>query len=393
MIGFRRPAILAIAALVVAGCGATPGGSPPGSSADEPSPTPGTTAEPTPTSQPSIVRTLANSCQGLPADYSIPTINVFTRLGRISAGFGVESVVPLQYPEATFTNPSELHTEIGALPGGYDIPIELWLVYEFDAVASMSPIELVDVDAELHVEGAAPVTIQIESSDRTGTIWNLVAKSIPDVDGVATIDVAVEWTDRCFTYSGDALIENIRLASSTTTAGCRMTQKAYRADLEAALSRPLFVGADEAGLASPFSDGKYLPVINPGIDVHPASFWDRDATPITAAPGAALVVRRDQPDFQLITMQSMVWTRRSFAAAADEWPPTGLVVVLQRTPQRQPDGSFRFRVPNEPGRYVARLSFEYDWTCATGTVWAVFSLTVLEPTTSPTPSATANPAA
>jgi hypothetical protein len=379
-----RLTTLALTALLIAGCGTTTQSSP-GPSADAAgsasAPSAAASAVATtgiaPSPLPSLAPTLATSCTDLPAAYEVPRANVNSEIGHISTEFGPELVVSREYPDRTFTFDPAPAPEVGLLPAGYAVPVNLWIVYQFDAIASIGPISLTSVTAEIRIHGIGRKVLPVEWAKDGPTDWGLIIRGVPDVDAAASVDLGIEWRDRCFTYSAMTSLRDVQLVSTTTTAGCSMKKKSYFDDLTAALAAPVAVGSGEARLVSPVNEAKYLPLISAGIDAHPAYAWDREGATVTAQPGEILVVSRDQPGFELLGMTSTVWTRRSVAEATTDWPPQApLEVVVQATPAREPDGSFRLRVPDEPGRYVAALTFGFDWTCATGQAWAVFSLDV-----------------
>jgi hypothetical protein len=386
--GFHRFTILAIAALLAAGCGASPASTstptsqaaPPASPnpIPEPLPTAGAT-DPAPVS--SYPPTFSTTCPDLPDGYRVPRASLNPQIGWLSFEFTPNTITPHTQPEVSFAAGPNLEAEIGLLPGGHAMPIELWLWYQFDPV-SMGPIKVVSVTATVHIDGRSPKHLKVEWAHRRYPIWDLVATGMPDVDATASIEVGIEWTDRCFTYSGATTVEGVQLVSTTTTTGCRMSKRGYNQDFDAALAAPLSVGSNTTRLVSTSSEARYLPIVSPGIDVHPAWGWDPDAPPIVAAPGEFLTIRRDEPGFELLSMDATGWTRRNFADQSDVWPPR-LDAVFDRAPDRQPDGSFRFRVPSDTGRYVAGLSFPFEWTCGTGQAWSVFSLDIVESALAP----------
>ena len=330
-----------------------------------------------PSPQPSLTPTLATSCTDLPTAYAVPRAYVNSEIGHVSTEFGPELVASREYPDRTFTFDPAPTADIELLPAGYAVPVNLWIAYDFDAVASIGPISLTSVTAEIRVDGLGRKVLPVEWTKDGASDWGLVVDGVPDVDAVARVDLGIEWRDRCFTYSATTTLRDVQLVSTTTTAGCSLRKKAYFDDLESALAAPLAVGSGEARLVSPVNEARYLPLISAGIDAHPAYAWDREGATVTAQPGEVLVVRRDLPGFELQGMASTVWTRRSVAEATTDWPlQAPLEEIVAATAAREPDGSFRLRVPDAPGRYVAALTFDFEWTCATGQAWAVFSLDV-----------------
>ncbi len=82
-------------------------------------------------------------------------------------------------------------------------------------------------------------------------------------------------------------------------------------------------------------------------------------------------------------MEAYGFTRRSVVGAVEDYPPAGLRQAFHRIASPRVDGSFRLRVPDEPGRYVASLTMDFEWACGTGTASAVFSLTATEASSTP----------
>lgn len=380
-----RLATLALSALLIAGCGTTTIQSSPGPSDDAlgSASTPPATAAAVPTTGiapsplPSLAPTLATSCTDLPAAYAVPRANLDSEIGHLSTEFGPELVASREYPDRTFTFDPAPAAEGGLLPAGYALPVTLWITYQFRAIDKIGPISLTSATAEIRIDGLGRKVLPVEWAKDDPTRWALIVRGIPDVDSAATVHLGIEWRDRCFTYSATTTLREVQLVSTTTTAGCSMKQNAYFDDLAAALAAPVAVGSGEARIVSPINEAKYLPLISPGIDAHPAYAWDREGETVTAQPGEILVVQRNQRGFDLLDMSSTIWTRRSVAEATTDWPlQAPLVEIVAATLAREADGSFRLEVPDAPGRYVAALTSGFDWTCATGQAWAVFSLDV-----------------
>jgi hypothetical protein len=129
---------------------------------------------------------------------------------------------------------------------------------------------------------------------------------------------------------------------------------------------------------SPFNTSKFAPFENPGIDAIIVYGFDPDEPSITAEAGTALRIERVSDELTLGNeMNLWVWTRPSVAKAIKDYPPEGSVLVLSRTPVKHADGTFRLRVPQDPGRYVAGVELTYDSQCSSGTLWFVVNIDVV----------------
>lgn len=373
---------MALVSVLVAACAASTDASaeaPTGVASEGPSASPVPTATSAPPSpQPSAQLTIETACTDLDG-YEVPRVEVHPEVGRFYAEFAPHRLVPREHPDVTFDVESAPEIDSGVLVGGHDLPMEVWVWYSYGVPGSLGPLEVRGASATVRAEGHDPIDLAIDIEARdVDALWDVVVRDVPDLDARASLELSLRWRDRCFTYSARTTIDGLNLVSTATTADCRMTERQYEDDFSAALHPPLTVGSMTARIVSTWSQPKYLALDYPGIDVHPAYGWDRDAQPIVAAPDEVLVVLRDLPGFELLEMEAVAWTRKNFVNQSDVWPPK-LETVYRRSPERQPDGSFRLRVPSEAGRYVVGLSFPFDWTCGTGSVWSVFSLDVVEP--------------
>jgi len=391
----RRALALGLVSTVLAAC-AAPATSTEGSSADGSAggptsvPSEGTSAFPTSSAtpaplspQPSLPLTIETSCTDL-YDFDVPRVEVNPKIGRFYAEFGPHRLVPREHSDVAFDVDPDPEIQRGLVVGGYDLPLEAWVWYSYDVPGSLGPLEILGATTTVHPDGSDPIDldVDIQARDVDAALWDVTVHDVPNLDARVSLELSITWRDRCFTYSARTTIDRLRLVSTATTAGCRMTERQYDDDFSAALKTPLQVGSRTARLVSPWSRATYLPIDYPGIDVHPAFGWDPDAAPIVAAPDEVLVVLRDAPGFELLDMAAVAWTRKDFVDQSDVWPPK-LDPVLFRSPERQSDGSFRLKAPSEPGRYVVTLSFPFEWTCGTGSVWSVFSLDVVEPASAP----------
>jgi hypothetical protein len=391
----RRVSIIGIVALATAACGSAPVASPGLSAAASPAPStvsPTGTASVTPsvtipTPESWLRPTLQNTCAGLTAGFAPPTFELYPQIGHLGVDFGPERAIPHRLPDATFNfEPAVFNEDAGDLPAGLDVPMEASLFYTGVSYAAIAPIELVSLHLTVHTEGQQGLPIPIRWERRGVVTWDVVASGVPDVDGIASVEFAAEWTDRCFTYSGHARLDGVTLFSTTTTAGCRISpdQDMFWDELNDTFGDPIFVDGQPVDVFWQKAEARYVPVGGPGGDSAPAyASWDRTAAPVVADPSAVLRVAQSTPEFELLTMMSYFYDRADIIDAlkvlGQTYPPPNPAAVFHREPPRQADGSFNLRVPKSPGRYMAWLDFTFSSRCATGRAWSVFSLTVQDP--------------
>jgi hypothetical protein len=262
---------------------------------------------------------------------------------------------------------------VGLVLGGHDFVIKPEYYYE----GYNPPITMESATATLTIDGAQPIALPTRFVPGNEN-FNQVAVSVPDVAGHGRLAIAMTWTDRCFRLDASGSTR-VGVVPTSTTAGCELEEAAYWKQLGSLLDHPLTVASRQVRAMSPRNESRYAPYLNPGIDAFIAYLFDKDDPAFAAAPGSTLRVEATNPALTLTDMKVAVFTRQSIAQAVKGYPPNGTVLVLERTPAQQADGSWRLRVPDVPGRYVATMSFHFDSKCTTGDVWAVVNVDVSAP--------------
>ena len=383
MTGSRRLAILTLMSLlVVAACGGTTPSAVPSSSASPgPSVSPNDSGTPVPDP----------SCPALDTTYVAPEVELTPQIGWLGMELQVTSLVPAWDPTARFVpEASELDTHGGLLPGGHDMPAELWLFYP-DLVPLGTPA-ILSVRPSLAVGSGPAQPLEISVTETRNTYWLLSLRGVPDVDGPARLEIEVEWRDSCFTYTASGGVD-VSLVSTAVTNSCPLDREAFYTQLaEVEFASPLLVGTSEVDLSGQRPIARYLPEGPPGGDgPTPFQVWDRDLPALTGAPGKALAVSEANDRVDLTTMDASWYLRRDVIRSLDRGNPATPSRVFHRAPDPRADGSFRLRLPPDAGRYVVWLAFDFESTCATGVSWSVFTVDIAEPSASPDPSASIEP--
>jgi hypothetical protein len=343
----------------------------------------GTATAPPATSIPEPSPSAAAPCPALDAAFQ-PSLDLSFLVGHAdNLHLAITSIVLRADPSLTFRPaPPKAPEENLVLPGGVTLPAELWLGYWGSGAGMLDPAaDLVALDARIQPAGGQEVPLATTTTKHNRSYRLLAMDAIPDLDGRATLRLSADWTDRCFTYAAEGTFE-VAMVSSAARAGCPVDSNpdTFWNDLTATFEPPLRVGPGEIDIFWRWAAARYLPIDGPGGDgPAPVQLWSRNLAPIVAGPGAVLTVSEANEHVQLLTMQAVVHRRADVVAALDGpsvYPFPNVPVVSDQTVWRAPDGSFALEVPSEPGDYVVWLSFGFDATCATGTAWAVTSVTV-----------------
>jgi hypothetical protein len=349
---------------------------------------PSPTTEPTPTAKPSATPAPSptppapvpsTSTEGCPPVDQIEPASPFVSTHGSIGKFAVDLLVTrieqrAGQPVSVTPPPRDLeYNSVGLVLGGRQFLISPEYYYEgYDP-----PITMEWATVTLSLDGAPPVVLPAQFVPGNEN-YNQVAVFVPDVAGHGRLALALAWTDRCFRLEASGSIR-VGVVHASATAACELTEDAYWKQLESVLAHPFTVASREVRTMSPRNESKYAPYINPGIDAFIAYMFDKDDPAFAAPPGGSLRVEATNPALTLTDMSLAVFTRQSIAQAVKGYPPYGTVLVLERTPARQADGSWRLRVPEEPGRYVATMSFQFDSKCTSGEVWAVVNVDVTAP--------------
>lgn len=393
--GFHRLPILAIAALLAAGCGAKPGPSDPMAL---PSTAPTRSAPPSagpiaaqsarpgpavPTLAP--LPTPAKGCIALDdVDLTRLDVELSSLYPNGDGGFGGFSI-GLVNGELRVTRIEELSgQQRSALPpprlvsngrglmlGGRDF---VTFPSAFSETYS-PPQSMIDASMTLALDGAPEMALPTRFVPGNKN-FNQVAVTVPDVAGRGSVAIAFAWADKCFRYEASGTIP-VDVVPLEQTAGCDLDEVAYWDELHAFLEGSIKVGTTTPRVGSAFNESKFAPYVNPGIDAFIGYMYDPEAPEQIVASGGTLRIETLKKRLHLDEkLTVVVWTRRSIANAVKDYPPRHTVEIFEGRLARQPDSSYELPVPDAPGRYVAALSVKFDSPCTTGTLWSVVNIEV-----------------
>lgn len=391
MTGCRSLTILAIGALLAAGCGASPAATsaptattvpsagPPSTAAG----TPGPSGTPAPSSTFAPAATPAPGCSSLDAidltDLDVELSSVYPNGDGGLGGFSIGLV----YGQLKVTRLTELSGERRSVaPPAREIDNAKGLMLggrEFTTFASFDRYgetqEIVDGSASLTLEGGPAIVLPTRIVPGN-PILNQIAVTVPDVSGSGSVTLEMAWTDDCFRYDATGTIP-VEVVPFRETANCELDEALYWDDLHAYLKGSITVGTTTPVVGSAFNESKYAPYGNPGIDAFIGYMFDADAPEQAVEPGTTLRIDKTKPSLHLgENMTVVIWTRRSIADAVKDYPPDGMVEVFEGRLQRQAGDSYALPVPDEAGRYVAALSVRFESPCTKGTLWAVVNIAV-----------------
>jgi hypothetical protein len=387
--GFHRLPILAIAALLAAGCGATPQPSPTISPPPHPSPERSATPEQTATPGPSLpiptpVPRPAAGCSALDdVDLGRIEVDLSSLYPSGNGGFGGFSVghvnAQLQVTRITelsgqqrsaVPQPRHLSNGAGQMLGGREFVTFPSTFFE----GSIGPQSMVDARVTLSLAGTSPIDLPTRFV-RGNRNFNQVAVTVPDVAGPGDVTVAFVCDDACFRYEASATIP-LDVVPLERYAGCELDEDLYWDQLRALLDGSIMVDGTAPSVGSPFNESRFAPYVNPGIDAFMAYMFDADAPELIVASGGTLRIDNQKPRRLDLAgkLNVVVWTRRSIVKAITDYPPKGIVEISQVRLERQPDSSYQLPVPAEPGRYVVGLSVKFESRCTTGTLWSVVNV-------------------
>ena len=393
--GLRRLPILAIAALLAAGCGANPASSGlaavPSTMSSEgaaasPGPTTGSgaTAAPRPTLAP--VPSPAPGCVALD-DVNLTRLEVDLGSlypngdGGLSGGFSIGLVdgelLVTRITELSGQRrsaapaPRQITNGGGQMLGGREFVTFPWIFLP----GSSTPQAMINAKVTLKLDGASPIDLPTRFV-RGNKNLDQVAVTVPDVAGAGHVTLDFVWADPCFRYEASGTIP-VDMVPLEQTAGCDLDNETYWDQLHAVLEGSIMVGTTKPIVGSAFNESKYAPHVNPGIDAFIGYMFDPEGPEQTVASGGTLQIKSLKEQVHLGEKVTVViWTRRSIANAVTDYPPKETDEVFEGRLERQPDGSYELPVPDAPGRYVAAMSVKFDSPCTTGTLWSVANIEV-----------------
>ena len=386
MTGFHRLSILAIAAVLAAGCGATPPTTGPSASIAAATETGAVaTAAPRPTASaapskawPTLapLPTYPVGCEGIEA-IDLPNLDAeaSASIGHFGWDLQVTRVEELYGSHAVANPPPRrlYNDDVGQMLGGREF---LTRPSSESGVPYEPPIHVESATATLALDNAGPMALptrHVPGND----FFDQVAIAVPDVSGPATVLIEFTWTEGCYRFDASAS-RRVDVVPLAMTAGCEMEDDALDDQLRALLEDALLVNSTSpAFVASPYHAGTYVPHENIGTDAFIQYGFKPKDPAIVVSPGGLVRIENQKPRLDLAdTLKLVAWTRGSLAQAVKQYPPGEAVEVLDRRLERQPDGSFQFHAPEAPGRYVAALSVKYELKCVTGTLWVVVNIDV-----------------
>jgi hypothetical protein len=321
-----------------------------------------------------LLQTTFEGCPGVDAiEPDNPFVDADASIGRLNVDLQVTRIEERSGQLRSVTPPTrELNNEgTRLLLGGHEFLTSPSSYYEgYDP-----PITMESASVTMTLDGGSASALPIRFVPGNEN-YNQAAVAVPDVSGHGILAFSFTWTDRCFRLEASGSVQ-VNVVSAATTAGCELEEAAYWSQLGALFEHGLNVASHLVDLGSPRNESKYAPYVNPGIDAFIVYAFDRDDPAVPAAPGSALRVGNPKPGLALSDMELAVFTRQSVTRAIKDYPPHGTELVLERSPAQHADGSWRLRVPAEPGRYVATIEFKFDSECSSGTAWAVVNIDVV----------------
>ena len=382
--GYRRLSILAIAALLAAGCGANAAStSSPTASGPSASPSPGQTeaiASADPSPGPSIdPPTPAPSQEPTPLDCPTPGAHdSFATLHNdadVYLPLEFDSIAPLDGGEPI------------AWPAGWDPLLPSFFLGGretrfYSEYSDFRPADI--VISELHVrlvmdDGTRhDVDATFEPQDDGS---NRAVVRMPDIEGKGTIRISLAWRDSCYEIAARTS-SRVIIDQPSEIAGCPEGRNRGFDELRAAFEPTIQVGGIEADLIPWRFEGKVasLWVIDP---LPPYVAFTRDSVTMTVAAGASVTVTNTNPALELEALDGR--TVIAFERAPllrwleDGWihgnePDAEIVYRTQLV--TNDDGTFTFTVPTEPGRYGLQVIFAYNAECTYGTTGFVVGVDV-----------------
>ena len=386
--GYFRLPILAIAAILIAGCGATPASSPGTSAEPAPrasaapfgthaplqTPWPLPSGGPLPTPEPT-----APDCPP-PADAGQTLVYLLNGLDTYGAEVQITSIAPVAQPSQAST-PARAEIErvtIHAI-GGHEMVLNVFL-----PEASWPQDTLLSaLRATLRLEGKAPIHLPVRLDPRRRGQANDAIVTVPDMDTTGILKVEVEWFDPCFVLAG-SVSSPVRIYGASTVADCAQNGEAASDQLSEVFEPPIHVGSVSVALHPWLFTGKVTPL--GGIDPPPPYVrYQPDSPGLTAGPGATIEVANPNELLELHADDELnvIYYRRGPLL---RWLEAGWIhggvpadVVFRSNLVEHADGTFTFDAPTEPARYVAQVAFTYESACSFGTAGFPVEIEIVAP--------------
>jgi hypothetical protein len=384
MPNWRRRSILAIVVVTLAACDTVTPVSLAPTMSPSIAPTPGQSATPAPSfPDPAPLPTPAAGCSALEdVDLTRLEVDLSSLYPNGDGGFGGFSI-GLVHGQLQVTRIEELSgRRMSAVPPPRPVENHEGLMLggrEFVTFpstflqGSSGPQSMVEAALTLTLDGAGPIDLPTRFV-RGNRNFDQVAVTVPDVAGRGSVTLGFIWVDTCFRYEASGTIP-VEVVPLEQTAGCELDEEAYWDDLHALLKGSIAVGTTKPNVGSAFNESKFAPYVNPGIDAWIGYMFDAGAPELTVRSGNTIRIEAQKQRVHLADeLMLVIWTRRSIARAVTEYPPKRTVEVFEGRLERQPNGSYELPVPDDPGRYVAAVSVEFESRCSTGTLWTVVNI-------------------
>jgi hypothetical protein len=365
--GFHRLSILAIAALLAAGCGANTPISAPSATITVGGPT----AAPSPPATPlATVAVSAPSpgviCEPLTEDSWPPSAdfslripfgyeNVFLDVTRVSSIARPDEFVEFEANEPYLEEP-------GRLVGGWHVS----LFPESDDDEPDVSISLIAASAVVRISGGGPIQMDATIGTDSELGVPVFLFNVPDVRGSAVIDFKVEWADACYTYlaEGPAAFEMIRAAFA---ARCPSSHRGFAAYWTELGEPPPTAGGVSVVLSASSTLGLWSGYAVSAQGNVGYAHWDPESPNAVGEAGGTIRVGDGNPDLVFDSLSTEFYRRGDIVdwLEGGDFPKRDRI-VFRATADPFPDGHLDLLLPNKPGRYVASLSYLWGSPCARG---------------------------
>ena len=382
--GFHRLPILAIAALLAAGCGATPrnlsspsaaaaiasASAVPTTAAPSSSPQP-TTASPSSAPEPTV-EPVGQDCPSTTSDHGLATLG---DQADLYLPLEIEAVAPIAGGEPSAIARPREPGQASFFVGGRATRVQP--SYDTneprDLVMSELRGRLVMDDGTRH-----DLDVRFEAAEDGA---NVAVVSIPNIEGRGTIRISLAWRDSCYEVSARTS-NRVIIDRPSAIAGCAEGRNRGFDELGATFEPAIQVGPLDARLIPWWFAGKVAPLWV--IDALPPYVaFNRDTPTLTASPGTSIPVTSTNAALELWVRDGaeVIAFRR---APLIRWLEDGWIhgnepdaeIVFRSPLVANDDGTFSFAVPTEPGRYGLEAVFEYDAECSYGTAGFVVGVDV-----------------
>ena len=361
MTDHRRPSSIVLAALMLAGCGAT-------LRSPVPTPTSSPAVLATPTALPTLtpvpeVQACAGGPEGrAPAAILTNDAHVFwqpfvvTRVARV-----LDPDRPLPLPE-----PGPAAGAPQFMLGGSEI--DLYLQY-YEASWTEDPPTVDSLEITLDADGQAPVSlpVRLEPAERG---YTAAFVDVPDITWSGPVTISATWHDPCFVFEATTTTW-LFIDPKPSVSACATSSEPAFVELDAVFAASVRVGPRDAALVASRFTGKVTSLATE--DILPAyTHFHSDRPTFSAEPGSTVrITTRDEgPVLTVRADTEVIFFRRG---ALVRWLEGGWIhgnepeaeIVFRSPLVARPDG-FTFTLPTDPGRYVAQPLFDYNSACSFG---------------------------